>query len=817
MLVRSPKSLRHAIHLAFSGALLATPLAANLIAMPAWAQNVEAEYAFSIAAGSLEAAIVEFSSIAGVTVSFEPAVVRGRQSPGLQGRYSASVALQHLLQGSGLQAVPQAGGSYSLLPLSSQGDALQLGATSIIGSSLGATTENSGSYTTGAMQTATKLSLSIRETPQSVTVVTRQRMDDQGMNSLTDVVKNTPGLSVQKWAAERTVFFSRGFQIDNLMYDGLPTIVSRYTPDITSSVDLATYDRVEVVRGASGLMQGSGNPSAAINLVRKRPTRESQISLSGQAGSWDNYRTEVDVSGPLNASGTVRGRTVLAYQDRKSFQDVVQAERSLIYAVGEIDLSENTTFTLGATNQKDDSTNDWGGIPTAGDGSDLHLSRSSFFGNDWAYWDQNNTSVFAELEHRLANDWKVRLAATHMSSKLDFMGSYVSWTNTVLNQYTGGYLYDEYQNSYDLYASGPFELFGRSHELVVGASKRDEDFAGHGGSAGITAANIDPYNWDSGVATKPTINMYAFHQKLASEEESVYLSTRLNPADDLKVILGARLDWYDYQVRTLSSRSQSGYSVNRELTRYAGVIYDLDAHHSVYVSYTDIFKPQGSLDAQNRTLEPIKGENYEIGIKGEYFGGALNASAALFRIDQVNRAKEAPRNLCVDPTRACYEASGEVRSEGLELEVTGALTENWQLAAGYTFAEAKYRKDSNADNEGKLFDTKIPRHMFKLSTTYRLPGELDRWRVGASLYKQSSFYSEGIHWRDNRAYRIDQEGYTLVDLMLAYQPTEQLDVRLNLNNLFDKTYFQSVDTGAQERSIIYGEPRNLMLSAKYSF
>lgn len=815
MLSRRTKSLRHAVHLAFSGALLATPVAAALVTLPAWAQSSEAAHAFAIAAGSLEAAIAEFSSVAGVTVSFEPAAAQGRRSPGVQGQFSTNEALRRLLEGSGLQAVQQGNGSYSLLP-ADKAEALQLGATSITDRTLGQTTEGSGSYTTGAMQSATKLPLSVRETPQSVTVITRQRMDDQGMNSLTDAVKNTPGLSVQKWAAERTTFFSRGFQIDNLMYDGLPTIMSRYTPDMTSSVDLAIYDRVEIVRGASGLMQGAGNPSAAINLVRKRPTREAQVSISGLAGSWDTYRTELDASSALNSNGTLRGRTVISYQDRKSYQDVVEAERTLFYAIGEADLGENTTLTLGASNQKDDSSNDWGGVPTAADGSDLHLSRSSFLGNDWAYWDQDNTTVFAELEHRFDNDWKLRLATTHMKADLAFLGSYTSWTPTGLNQYTGNYFYEETQSSYDLYASGPFSMLGRSHELVVGASRRDEDFEGHGGS-GQTAANINPYAWDSGSVPKPRYNRYTFHQKLASEEESVYVTTRLNPADDLKIILGARLDWYDYQVKTLSSRTQSGYSVDRELTRYAGVIYDLDEHHSVYVSYTDIFKPQGSLDAQNKVLEPIKGENYEIGIKGEYFDGALNASAALFRIDQVNRAKEVARNLCTDKTRACYEAAGEVRSEGVELEINGALTSNWQLAAGYTFAEAKYRKDSNANNEGKLFDTKVPRHLFKLSTTYQLPGELDRWRVGGTLYKQSSLYSEGNHWRDNRDYRIEQEGYALVDLMLAYQPTEELNLRLNLNNLFDKTYFQSVDTGAQERSVVYGEPRNLTLSAKYRF
>ncbi|KAF1051394.1 MAG: Fe(3+)-pyochelin receptor [Stenotrophomonas maltophilia] len=253
--------------------------------------------------------------------------------------------------------------------------------------------------------------------------------------------------------------------------------------------------------------------------------------------------------------------------------------------------------------------------------------------------------------------------------------------------------------------------------------------------------------------------------------------------------------------------------VTRHVTKYAGLVYDLDEHHSVYASYTDIFKPQNYYDTSGAQIAPITGKGYELGIKGEYFEGALNASAAVFQIDQENRAKAiTDQSLCPTyPTSSCYEAAGKVRSKGLELELQGRLTPDWELAAGYTFTEAKYVKDATKANEGRLFDTDIPRHQFKLATTYTLPGELHRWRIGSSLYHQNRIYNKGT------TYLIEQDGYTLVDFMLGFKPTEHIDARLNLNNAFDKKYYSTLSSSVTVPSNVYGDPRNLMLSVKYSF
>ncbi len=707
---------------------------------------------YDLPAGSLATTLNAIARQAGQVVSLDPALVEGKQAPAVRGELSTLQALQQALQGSGLELRTTASGNFSVAPIIEANGALQLGTLSVSSNGMGAVTEGSGSYTTGAMQTATKLPLSIRETPQSVTVITRQRMDDQGMKTLDDVVQNAPGLVAKKLGPDRQRYYSRGFLVDNLMYDGLPSNSGGGAADIIASADLAIFDRVEIVRGSTGMMQGAGNPAAAINLIRKRPTRDTQISVSGSAGSWDRYRSELDASGALNEDGSIRGRTVAAYQNNQSFQDSARTERGVFYGILEADLDDATTFSAGASNQNDNNHIAWGGVPVAADGSDLHLSRSTYLGNDWDYWDKDTTNAFAGLEHRFDNGWKLNLTGNKSWARLQHLATKVLNTNDAFRQTIGGYHYTADQSSYDLFASGPFQLLNREHEFVLGGSWRDEQVDMQERSSSSVYPGMDIYDWDSGLVDKPDVLTGSFFQKTDTEQKSLYATTRLNVAETLKVILGGRLDWYDYESEIASGKS--GYKATRNVTKYAGVIYDLNDRHSVYASYTDIFKPQSPLSASGSPLDPIVGKNYEIGIKGEYFGGALNASAAVFRMDLENRPKALEnQQLCASYGAGvtCYEASGVVRSQGIELEVQGALTPNWQVGAGYTFNESKYKKDANKANEGRLFDSDLPRHLLKLSTTYQLSGDLQRWRLGGSLYRQNATYNKGT------AYLVEQD------------------------------------------------------------
>jgi outer membrane receptor for ferric coprogen and ferric-rhodotorulic acid len=347
------------------------------------------------------------------------------------------------------------------------------------------------------------------------------------------------------------------------------------------------FDRVEIVRGATGLVTGAGNPSAAINLVRKRPTADQRVTLTGAAGSWDDYRGEIDASSKLNESGTLRGRVVSSYQGADSFRDKEQNDHGLFYAIGEADLSESTTATLGFSRQNEQTNYFWGGLPIGTDGHHLDLPRSTYPGTDWENRKLQIDTVFGEVEHRFDNDWKLHLAGSSSTLNGEFSGTYLSRYAGPLETTAYQSHHTDKQTALDAFASGPFEAFGRTHELVVGASNRAYD---------ATSKEYAPYTtaWPIG-APKPDF-VRDSKTRTVTTQDAVYLTTRLSLADPLTLILGGRLDWYDYDDRT----GDGDYKVTRNLTRYSGLIYKLDDHHSLYASYTDIFTPQTQQDLSGK-------------------------------------------------------------------------------------------------------------------------------------------------------------------------------------------------------------------------
>jgi outer membrane receptor for ferric coprogen and ferric-rhodotorulic acid len=411
--------------------------------------------------------------------------------------------------------------------------------------------------------------------------------------------------------------------------------------------------------------------------------------------------------------------------------------------------------------------------------------------------------VFAEIRQRLANDWKLQVNANYSEQNALFSGSYQSrWVNNALARTVYQSAHDENQAGLDAFVSGPFEALGRTHELVVGASKRIYDMTSH---------DYSPYdlNWPLN-AGKPDF-VHAGSTREVTTQDGVYMTSRFSLADPLKLILGGRLDWYDYDNRD----GDGDYKVTRNVTRYAGLIYELDDHHSVYASYSDIFTPQTAKDTSATPVKPIVGKNYEIGIKSEYFDGALNASLAVFRVDQENRAVQVFVPNC--PQESCYEASGEIRSQGIDIELQGALTENWQIGGGYTYARAHTTKDeANPEKVNQRFDTDIPEHMFKLSSTYRFQGPLKDLRVGGNINWQSRLYND-IDLADGSSHRLEQGAYAITDLMAGYRVNKHMDLQLNANNVFDRKYYSAIANSVSYGGDSYGNPRNLMLTAKYSF
>lgn len=799
------------------GLLKSAPFSLAMLAASAMTTNLAqadtvnvATQAYDIPAGPLGSSLNRFAQQAGVAIVFQSQELEALKGPGLKGSYSIQDGFDRLLQGSGYRAV-KGDQVYALQPAPTAGSGtLELGPTQVTGNQLGNVTENSGSYTPGTIATSTRLVLTPKETPQSVSVVTRQHMDDFGLNNVDDVMRHTPGITVSAFDTERSNYYARGFSINNFQYDGIPSTARNvaYSAGNTLS-DMAIYDRVEVLKGATGLLTGAGSLGATINLVRKKPTADFQGHATLGAGSWDNYRSELDVSGPMTESGNVRGRAVAAYQDKHSFMDHYSRKSPTYYGIMEFDLSPDTLLTVGGDYQDSlPKGSSWSGsFPLINSKGDRNSVKRSFNNAaDWSSWEQYTRTVFAMLEHDLGNGWVTKLQLDHkINGYHALMGSIQGdqpQPDGTAQLTSGKYTGETVSDSADLYVSGPFSLGGREHELVLGGSISTSEWKGKG-YWNLSPNIVDFNNWH-GHATIPD---WGKAQSLTDDtvrQTGAYVTTRLNLADDLKLLLGGRV--VNYQV--------TGYNPNyRESGRfvpYIGAVYDLNDTYAVYASYTDIFMPQENYnrDRDNKLLEPDEGQNWELGVKADFLDGRVNASAAYFEIRESNRAlsDDEYNNQTPIPNNYAYKSSKAV-TKGYEVEMSGEIAPGWQLQAGYTHKVVRDDKDVK-------ISTFEPEDQIKLYTTYKLKGNLDKLTVGGGVRWQSVGWQDIYNNPHGQYEEFSQDAYWLVDLMTRYQVTKNLSATLNVNNLFDKSYYTNIGF---YNSAAYGEPRNFMVTTRWDF
>lgn len=793
----------------------AVVLAASSLGLPvpAHAQS-GAAIAFDLPAGSLDATLTEIARLSRTVVSYDPQLVRGLQAPAVTGVYTVDAALRQALSGSGLEPAHAADGTLTLRRVPAV-QTTTLAPVTVSG--MLPPTDTRGTYVVQATNSATRLTLSPRETPQSVTVVTRQRMDDQSMKNLDDVLQATTGISVVQNGSERSVYQARGQLIDNLQIDGVPANISNaYSFDAINKPTTEIYDRVEVVRGATGLLEGAGNPAASINLVRKRPGMETQGVLSVSAGSWDDYRTMLDVSSPLNEAKTLRGRAVMAYTDAGSFKEKAGKENQLFYGILEADLAPATTVTAGFSYQKDRNQGyDWSGLPTQADGSFYPMSRKTALVGDWNYLNKRNTNLFADLKHEFGNGWRFTVAGNWLSAKSDFLGNYTQRTDGdtfTLNPRL--FQYDDTQWGVDAYASGPFQLLGRQHELVVGASTRKDDFDYHGGRDASYRYLVDMNDLAAFDPPAPTgLDAHMWQYNITQKQQGIYTAGRFSLTDSTTFILGARMSWFEFdRFAQTTVRTESRYEQRGKVTPYAGVVQDLNENLSAYASYTEIFKPQENIGVDGGVLPPMTGQNYEIGLKGEFMDRRVNAALALFQTDQKGRADLIQdSDLCPPGIFSCYRAAEKVRNRGVDVEINGAITPAWNVSLGYTYTQSKY---AQGPLSGQTFASTYPRHLLKVSTDYRLPDRWNKLRVGGSVYAQSGIFNASTPDEDEE-YKISQGAYTLVGLHAVYDVNKNLAVQFNVDNLFDRHYYQSV--GNTNYWNYFGQPRTFRLAVRATF
>lgn len=790
-------------YLMLAGTALCLVTANPVIAQTAPATNAAA-HSFDIPAQPLHDALRQLMRQGSLQIGFEAADMQGKTSSPVSGSMSAGEALSRLLAGSGLTFRYLTTGSVVIEPApQAASSAIQLGPVQVEGqadapASSGTllASEGTGSYAAQAI-TIGRQPQSFREIPNSVSVVTRQQIEDRNLNTVADALKQVTGVQVVQYGLGNFGFTSRGLNITTLQVDGLQTADTQgaWTTD---SFDIAVYDRIELVRGPAALFQGSSEPGGAINLVRKRATADTHINAMAQAGSWDRYRGELDVTGRLDADGSLRGRVVAAYDDRGSYMDHVFSRKLVLYGTLEYDPAPDTTVSIGAIHQGGPSRPIFG-LPTYDDGGLYMGRRSVYMGSFWDRKRDDAERYFVDVEHHLGNGAAIRLRGDRTDRAYDFKSG--AFTDSYIDRATGnvdiqqiagdGHSRDE---AADLSLTLP-ALFTSSDSLVVGINHSRNNSYTHWTYGPVITRNIfapdpataEPVFEDDAPTTAKTI------------QTGLYANARFKLINRLTLTAGGRLSWYTGSANWQSADSKA----SARLVPYAALSYDITPELSAYASYSSTFVPQTSVDRNGNLLKPRTGNLFELGLKGEFLGGALTGHAALYQIIDRNRAMTDP-----DFPDASV-ALGKVRSRGFETEVVGEPARGWNVTLGYAYTQTRYLT-ADEGLPGLVFAPGTPEHDVKLWAVRDFSKDTGRGLIlGGGINVSSGINAESgdLEWT--------QKAYALLSAQIGYQFSDSFSLRLTGENLTDKKYYTRIE--GWSRQSYFGDPRNVMLTARFGF
>lgn len=649
-----------------------------------------------------------------------------------------------------------------------------------------------------------KVPLSLREIPSSVSVETRQRIEDQGLTTVADALSNVTGVTVIPNDSSQSQYKSRGYPIA-LMNDGLPAYNALSG---VQQFDLAVYERLEVLRGPAGVLQGSGEPGGVLNVVRKRGREEFGASAALSAGSWDNYRATLDATGPLNADRSLRGRLVGVYHERDEFVDTTHSSRTVGYATVDWDVTAASTLSAAFTSQRSRTTAPFSGLPAAATGEFLDVPRSTHVAPDWNLHRWEIDDYLLGFTHRFDSGWTLNAVGSQRDQSQFFHDAFpsdgVRASDNTLPFVRREYDYDYRRRALDIFFSGPLQILGRSHTLTVGYNTDSLDTA-YGGVALTSLSEEIRVPFDRPDLVPDFDLPYDEGGLTQTRQSGVYALGRFKLIDDLTFAAGLRASNFEVRSRNIppgaTSDWRQGNRVHHEITPYAGVVYAINRQLSAYASYADIFVPQSTQrTADGSPLKPRVGSQYEVGLKADFFGGVLGASAAAFRLRDNNRSVADPAN------PGSFTNAGEVESKGWEVEVSGSAVAGVELQAGYTRLDTQYVTASTA-LQGRQFDLLEPKHAWRFWALRRFNEHQPiGWTMGLGFNAQSEVSVDP---------KRSQPGYAVVSALIGLRINERTSINLNAQNLFDEIYYARI--GGTNTYNTFGPPRSYSLTVRATF
>ena len=814
LLVR--KTLASAISRFSAGTLTAVAL----LALPqvVLAQAVP-QRLYTIPAGSMESVLSRFGREAGITLSFAPEMTAGLHSSGLQGGYSVNVGLETLLAGSGLQASLQANGSYLLrkVPVSAaNGNAVGPEKT-LPGITVNASAERetatgpAAGYVARRSATATKTDSSLLETPQSISVVTREQMDGQNVQSVPQALRYTPGVvSEQRGVNTDSLeyIYARGFQIDEY-WNGLRLPNNGFN---ITSMDPYMFERVELLRGPASVLYGQTSPGGLLSLVSKRPTATPLHEIMVQTGSHGRKQAAFDFGGPLDEAGKFAYRLTADTFDTGTQTDFVREQRTAIAAALTWRPDSDTHLTAFFNYQKDPQAGVYNFVPAAGTvlPGKVTVPRNFFVGDpDFNSYKKEQESIGYEFEHKLNETWTFRqnLRVLRNSLHIRMLDASYGLDPDGLSIEREAYRHDGSVNTVaaDNQLQATFDTGAVRHTAIVGLDYQrvhyDHKYIGQGDALAPSISIAHPvYGQPIG---EPDF-MYGSSTDDVSRQLGVYAQDQIR-WQRWAFLLGGRQDQVSSSSLAYTSGKTSSQD-NHAFTWRTGAVYLFDNGVSPYVSYATSFQPAIGTDASGNIFKPTEGKQYEAGLKYQPPGSDSSVTAAVFDLTQTNV-------LTNDPNKLGFKIqTGEVHSQGLEIEARTNLTANLQGIASYTYTDLKNTR-SNTNNLDKV-PAGIPRSMAGVWLNYDFTAApLAGLQLGGGLRYSGSSYGDSVN-----SFKVP--GVTLLDVSLRYDLAhlspgwQGWSATLSASNLSNKNFIASCSSSA---TCIFGMERSILANLKYKW
>lgn len=654
---------------------------------------------------------------------------------------------------------------------------------------------------------ATNLDMEIKETPQSISLISAEQMEQFGADNLNDSLRMATGIQVEQVSTNQTQFIARGFEIKNTQIDGVG--LPNGWGVVTNRIDTFGFEKLEVIRGANGLLTGVGNAAGTINYVRKRPTNEAEGHLGVSGGSWDRRRIEADYSTPFNDAGTWAGRVVVANEESDSYLRDFQTELKYAYGVIDGQIGENGSLAIGYSWQEAKTNHGmWGALTfTTTDGDRLDWDRSASATQDWTYWNSTTKAAFVEYTHRLGDHWKLETSYNYRMYEHDskiFMAYSLFGMDAETHEGLFGWAYKSpYETEahlVDTKLNGRFELFGREHEAMLGVSwaKSDGvDYYNPTDTSGVQFGALPPFPYAGDAIPEPTWGAKAVYTTMDQEMRRVFGATRLALTDRLKAIVG--FNWAEYSLDAVDNTLQRTDKTDSELAPYAGLTFDFTDRVLGYVNYSYIFQPQEQVNLDRGYLAPTKGTNYEAGVKVEWLDQRLLTTFALFKAKQDGLATYVDTQFEEGYAYGWYRPV-DVESEGIEFEATGKIGDNVDVLLGYTYLKMD-------GEEGDDTYAWVPRRTANATISARVPS-FQALSFGVSGKWQSQVVGE----EDYTFHKVYQDSYALVNAYAAWAIQPNITVSANVYNIGDEKYITSLyDVG------YYGAPRSYSVGLDWRF